>query len=203
MARASTPTLATGTLTASAPSRSVHCHRQGGFTFLEILAVIVIIGITITFASLALSSRAADERLATEADRLHALLSLAAEEAIVQGEQIGLLLAADGYAFYHLEENQWTAYEQGALHERILPEGMRLYLADDGREAVQIPVHKNSSKNPDKDKKVITPQILLLSSGEITPFVLQLRAEHIKAYYQAEGNITGEIKMQRVGEKPA
>ncbi|MGH8454243.1 MAG: type II secretion system minor pseudopilin GspH [Nevskiales bacterium] len=178
-------------------------RHQKGFTLLEILAVIVIIGIVVSFASLSLSSRAADERLTTEAQRLEVLLKLAADEAIVQGEEIGLLVAGDGYAFYHLKENRWAEYEQGSLRERALPEGMNLYLVSDGREDVQIPLPEDQKKNPDDQKKKPSPQILLLSSGELTPFVLQLRAEHLKAFYQAEGKITGQIEMKRIGDKPA
>lgn len=186
-------------MTASLRPRLDRYRQQKGFTLLEILAVVVIIGITITFASLSLGSRAGEDRLASEAERLQALLVLAADEAIVQGEEIGLLVAADGYAFYHLQENQWTAFEQGSLRERSLPAGMTLYLASDGQEDVQIPLPKDQGKNPDKQP---SPQILMLSSGELTPFVLQLRAEHLNAFYQAEGKITGQIEMKRLDGKP-
>lgn len=177
-------------------------RHQTGFTLLEILAVIVIIGIIISFASLSLSSRALEDRLTSEADRLDALLSLAADEAIVQGEEIGLLVAADGYAFYHLDQNEWTPYEQGSLRERELPEGINLTLvADSSSEEVVIPLPGDQGKNPDRSEDALTPQILLLSSGELTPFVLQLYTEHLKAFYQAEGKITGQIEMKRIGGK--
>jgi general secretion pathway protein H len=196
------PILATGTLTADSPLRFCCGRRQQGFTFLEILAVVVIIAITVTFAGLSLSSRAVDERLATEAERLEVLLKLAADEAVVQGEEIGLLVAADGYAFYHLENNQWAAYEEGALRERLLPEGMNLQLASDAGDEVQIPLPENEDRNADQKKRA-QPQILLLSSGEITPFVLRLRAGQHRVYYEAEGRITGQIEMKRIGEKAA
>jgi general secretion pathway protein H len=176
-------------------------RRQKGFTFLEILAVVVIIGITISFASLSLSSRAVDERLATEAERLEALLKLAADEAVIQGEEIGLLVGADGYAFYHLDRNQWAAYEAGPLRERALPEGMSLHLAGDGGEEVQIPLPDETDRSMDKGKKAAQPQILLLSSGELTPFVLQLRIDQLEVVYEAEGKLTGQISMKRIGGK--
>jgi general secretion pathway protein H len=195
----STPISATGTLTADAPLPGACYPRQQGFTFLEILAVVVIIAITVSFASLYLSSRAVEERLVTEADRLEALLRLAADEAVVQGQEIGLLVASDGYAFYHLEQHRWVPYEVGPLRERQLPAGLSLRLVSDGGDTVQIPLPADDEKNPDKDKKTPQPHILLLSSGELTPFVLQLNAEQLTVHYQAEGRITGQIEMKRVG----
>ncbi len=199
----STQILATGTLTANPRVQLGHTGYQKGFTFLEILAVVVIIGITITFASLSLGSRAGEDRLATEADRLHALLVLAAEEAIVQGEQIGLLVASDGYAFYHLKDDKWVGYEQGSLRERRLPEGMSLSLSEEADDKINVIHATTGDRHAGQDNKSVNPQIFMLSSGELTPFTLQLRAQHLKAHYQAEGDITGQIQMKRIGENPA
>lgn len=182
-------------------AQSTNSSDQRGFTLLEILAVLVIISIIVSFAGLSLSSRATDERLENEADQLGALLQLAADEAIVQGEEIGLLIAADGYAFYHLEENQWTAYDAGPLRERNLPPGMNLTLASNDREQVELPLPESADKNAGQDKKKPQPQILLLSSGELTPFVLQLRLERYPVYFQAEGKMTGAITVTRVSAK--
>lgn len=193
--------LATGTLTVKNRACQKPRRSHDGFTLLEILAVIVIIGITVSFASLSLSSRAVDERLVTEADRLLVLLKLAADEAVVQGEELGLLLAGDGYAFYHLEDHKWIAYPEGPLRERTLPDGTRLYLASEGREEFQLPKPKDNDKNAETKKKQTEPQILMLSSGELTPFVLELRAGHLPVYYRVEGKITGQISMERLEEK--
>ena len=195
----STPTSATGTLTAEPGPRP-----QQGFTLLEILAVIVIIAIVVSLAGLRLSARAVDERLATEAERLQVLLRLAADEAVVQGEEIGLLVAADGYAFYHLEQNRWVAYEVGPLRERELPEGMSLNLSQvEDAEEVRLPMPDDAGNSGDKKQKQAAPQILLLSSGELTPFVLQLRLGGHPVYFQSEGKITGTIETRRVEARPA
>lgn len=162
--------------------------------------MVVIIAITITFASLSLSSRAVDERLATEAERLEALLKLAADEAVVQGEEIGLLVASDGYGFYHLENDRWTAYEAGPLRERLLPDGLSLQLAGGADEDFRLPL-PDSEEGDDGEKKQAQPQILLLSSGEITPFVLRLRAGRLAVFYEAEGRITGQIGLKRIGDR--
>jgi general secretion pathway protein H len=185
-------------LTADASRPRALPPQQRGFTFLEILAVVVIIAIIVTFANLALSSRAVDERLATEAQRLEALLRLAADEAVVQGEEIGLLVASDGYAFYHLEQNRWLPYEEGPLRERVLPEGLSLRLVSAGGDEVQLPLPADAEEDGDKQRKRVQPQILLLSSGELTPFVLELGAARLPVRYQAEGRITGQIELKRI-----
>jgi general secretion pathway protein H len=185
-------------LTADAPLPCACRTRQQGFTFLEILAVVVIIAITVSFASLSLSSRAVEERLTTEAERLEALLRLAADEAVVQGQEIGLLVASDGYAFYHYDyaQNRWLPYEEGPLRERQLPEGLSLRLLSESDEALRLPQPQGTEKNsdPDQDKKRVQPHILLL-----TPFVLQLSAAQQAVHYQAEGRLTGQIEMKRIG----
>lgn len=193
------PTSATGTLAAESLPRA-----QRGFTLLEILAVVVIIAIIVSLAGLRLSARAVDERLAREAERLQVLLQLAADEAVVQGDEIGLLVAADGYAFYHLEQNRWIPYETGPLHERQLPEGMSLHLTqDEDVGALQLPLPDTDDRNAGKKSKQPVPQILLLSSGELTPFVLQLRMNGHPVYFQSEGKLTGTLETRRVEASPA
>ena len=44
-----------------------------------------------------------------------------------------------------------------------------------------------------------TRDALFLSSGELTPFVLELRAGRLPVHYRAEGKITGGIEMKRLG----
>lgn len=177
---------------------------QRGFTLLEILAVVVIVAIVVSLAGLRLSARAVDERLAKEAERLQVLLQLAADEAVVQGQEIGVLVASDGYAFYHLEKTGWASYEEGPLRERELPSGMTLHLSQEaaaGVEAFSIPLPED--EGGEKKDKAPAPQILLLSSGELTPFVLRLRLAGHPAYFQSEGRITGTIETRRIDAPPA
>jgi general secretion pathway protein H len=195
---ASTPTLAAG-IWMSDSGRAPYLRSrvgQHGFTLLEILAVVIIIAIIVTFASLSLSGRAQDDRLANEAERMDQLLKLAADQATVQGEQVGMLVASDGYAFYHFDAHHWTAYNDGPLRERHLPEGMRLYFSQDKNNAVQIAAADPPDKD-DKNKDKTAPQILFLSSGELTPFTIELHADNLAAYYRAEGKITGSIDVKR------
>lgn len=164
--------------------------RLRGFTLLELLIVIVIMGLMATFAVLSLGSRALDERLDTEARRLFELITLAAEEAVLQGTELGLIHTADGYAFLVLKDGKWLPFEDaGALRPRTLNEPFFLELRVEDR-----PV---GPARLDDDKVDLKPQVLLLSSGEVTAFRLNLRARNYGVYFQLEGDVLGRLKLER------
>ncbi|MGH8530606.1 MAG: type II secretion system minor pseudopilin GspH [Nevskiales bacterium] len=167
-----------------------------GFTLLELLVVVFIIGITATFAVIAFSGRAVDDRLETEARRLEQLLRLASEEAIVQGIELGFLTDGKTYAFLVADSErgqQWLAYpEDGVLRTRELPEGMELQIAVDD---FDLPAAKKPEKDED-EKDTLTPQIYFLSSGELSPFELELTAEGAKQRYRYAAKLSGEIEVK-------
>ncbi|MDH3714489.1 MAG: prepilin-type N-terminal cleavage/methylation domain-containing protein, partial [Gammaproteobacteria bacterium] len=78
-----------------------------GFTLVEVLVVVLIIGLLFGFAILAINPGSRDARLEKEATRLWRLMLLAAEESLLQARELGVRLADSGYAFYALEEGKW------------------------------------------------------------------------------------------------
>lgn len=134
-----------------------------GFTLLEIMVVLVLVGILSSFALLSVGGGPRD-RLAEEAQRLTALLELHQQEAILNGEPRGVRFTPTGYALLRQDEKgQWQLpAADGALVERQLPEAMALTLWVEGRPA---PLAR-----PDGRAKLV-PHILLLASGETTEFV--------------------------------
>ena len=59
--------------------------RAEGFTLLEILVVMVIIGVLATMVSLSISGRAVDDRMQAESRRVEELLRLASDQAQALG----------------------------------------------------------------------------------------------------------------------
>jgi len=160
-----------------------------GFTLLEILVVVVIIGVIASFAVLSVGSRALDDRLDLEARRLQELISLAADEAVLQGVEIGFLQTADGYAFLLLKDGRWSATDAGPLRGRMLQEPFYLRLQVEGR-----PVAPAETGGADEK---LEPQVLLLSSGEATAFTLELRARDYGPWFALEGDALGRLKLER------
>ena len=137
---------------------------QRGFTLLEILVVLVIIGIVTSMAVLNIGDRK-KEVLQKESQRIVALIKLARDEAILQGREYGLGFWRNHYQFYELdEENSTWSPVQGdrQLRLREIPESLSLTLEMENQEI------NLAAKPPEK------PQIFLLSSGETTAFTLQI-----------------------------
>jgi general secretion pathway protein H len=156
--------------------------RGRGFTLLEILVVVFIIGIVLSLATLAFRDDI-DDRLQTEARRLAALLTLASQEAVLQGSELAVAFTPRGYRFQVLEEGQWTDAADAILRERQLAEDLTLFVEIEG-ETTQ-PAEKDAEKQP--------PRVYLLSSGEITPFTLTLKHTNSTATYQLSGDFGGSF----------
>ncbi len=157
-----------------------------GFTLLELLVVLLIIGIIVSFATLSVGQHAS-RTLQDEAERIHSLLRLAGEEAVLQGRELAMQFNPEGYLFVTLEGADWIAVkEDRLLRERELPPDLTLSLL---LEDVEMDLH--DSENP--------PRVFVLSSGEMTPFVLELGNLEGEAY-TLQGNFTGKLTLARTGE---
>ena len=143
-------------------------------------------------------------QLDEEMRRFTALVDLAGEEATLQGRDLGLHIDDDRYTFYVFDPDQqtWQTLPE-ELRERVLPEGIRLLLVLEGR-----PVTLKSDAAKDDDNKDTSdtnadlgpvPQILVLSSGELTPFQLTMESDNVDYHYEITGQPFGgtEVKLEK------
>ena len=158
--------------------------RAAGFTLLELMAVILIIGIIVSFASLSIgqnTSRIVQE----EVERLHGLIQLAGEEAVLQGRELALEFDRDKYQFLELGGDGWQPIEEDKMfRQRPLPETVELELILEGAETNF------------EDKKNL-PRIFILSSGELSPFSLVLKIDEGEEY-SLQGEFNGNLILKRV-----
>lgn len=146
--------------------------RCAGFTLLELLVVVVIIGILYSVMTLSVGLIATDEReLERDADRLQALLQAASQDAVLQGQEFGLRFSPSGYEFSVLDPvtGEWAVLPAGDLYApRDLGPFYWLELEIDGRRVDLAEPGRRSERDP------YLPQLFLFSSGEISPFRLTI-----------------------------
>lgn len=135
-----------------------------GFTLLEILVVVVIIGVLAAAVVLSVDGGSA-RHLDREAERFRALLGQACEQAELAGRDMGVLMRDDGYGFATQVDGYWKPQpESGELRQRRWIDGLRSLLTRDGRPLVLIGA----------DSRESLPQMICYASGELSPFVLTL-----------------------------
>ncbi|HKI74686.1 MAG TPA: type II secretion system minor pseudopilin GspH [Pseudomonadales bacterium] len=155
--------------------------RRAGFTLIEILVVLFIVSIMtgIVVARLPRFSKTGD--LDTEARRLQQLLGMAKQDALLEANEYGFKPEHTGYRFYIYDDaaQKWTPLADRPFQPRQLEDGIQL-----DAQVEDTDLKLGDSKN---DKAV--PPILLLSSGETTPFqlTLSLPAEHLSRTLVADG----------------
>lgn len=153
------------------------CNSERGFTLLELMTVILLIGL---LASVGLSIDLSDASNTPDqqADRLAQQFALVSQESVLAGRVFGLdfyqLNDAAGYRWLEHDGKQWQPITGTLINESsnefTLPESQQLTLVVDG-EAVEIErMRPLETEHPERT----VPEILVLPTREFTPAVVEL-----------------------------
>jgi general secretion pathway protein H len=151
------------------------------------MVVVVIIGVMLTVSALSLRGDSHAEVMQREAARMVALIDLASQEAVMRNEQLAVRFTDDGYEFMLLQNGRWIPVDDDRpLRPRKLPENIELRL-----ELEDNPPPSLTSEESD------LPQVYLLSSGEMTPFVVTLFSPRSERRIVIKGTLMGNLELEK------
>ncbi len=185
-------TSATKTSSAPAGRPPLIPERPGprGFTLLEVLVVITILAVLT--ATVMLSFTGADRRQALKgaAERVAQRVEMARQRSLTRNREWGIYVEADTYRFaeFDPEQGAWIRQTGRPFDRDDLPDGVRLSL--DVEEYDSLPF--------DEDDEL--PQIVIFSSGEITPFRLRIEPEWRAASWWVESDGLARAEAVTEGE---
>ncbi|PYE33177.1 general secretion pathway protein H [Idiomarina fontislapidosi] len=164
--------------------RSSAC-KQSGFTLVEILVVMAIVGLIAASVVFTVPSMTRDETTPqTAAATLKAQLQWARERAMIEQRPLGLLLQAEGYQFLRWQQTEegwrWQAVTEKGLAAQDYRDNLSLewrideppFIAQEKQ--LEDTLFSPSDDNEDEEQPI--PQLLILPTGELSQFSIQFAA---------------------------
>ena len=175
-------------------------RQQQGFTLLEVLVVVFIVGVIATMFTLAVGvAGGVDRELRQETERLETLIHLALEDSTFQARELGIRFYPQSYEFSVWSRGQiadptddtWMQIEDEVLAPRKLNKSFGFELEIEGRSVVL----ENSAKDVEKSYR---PQIFIFSSGDISDaFVVRIRDRVERRSYTLDVATDGTTEITR------
>ena len=160
-----------------------------GFTLIEVLVVVIIIGVVAGTATLAITGSGSRE-LENAARRAEVRIRLACERALFSGQDIGFSMREGALSFGYLLPDRWLRVKDTpdeALRERTLGDAIAVTVSRDG-----VPLLAETDDITSK------PQFVCYSSGELTPFEFTLAREDVAEQWHLQARLDGELELDRV-----
>ncbi|WP_247749630.1 prepilin-type N-terminal cleavage/methylation domain-containing protein [Pseudoalteromonas viridis] len=185
--------------------------RQSGFSLIEILMVLVIIGFSVNLVTYTLSDDM-EEELEREALRLHSVINMASEFAILNQIELGFHLDKKKLEFLVFDGEKWTAFDAEELYQAVeYSDEYKIELSTEDLAWAQDNMLEQANwrelmGSGDEEsllelKKLKIPQVLLLSSGEVSAFQLSLELEEqSEPVYFIEGEFMAPVNLRKEPE---
>jgi general secretion pathway protein H len=181
------PTSGTGIYRSRAARRA-----NAGFSLLELLIVVVVIGLLVQAVTLSWRTFGRDRDLEQETSRLRSVIDLLHEEALMQSRDYGIMFTETGYRFYvfDYQELAWAVPPADrVLEQYTLPRQLEMSLVLDGRD---VPLEPNFEA---QDVENPEPQVMLLASGEVTPFTIEMEGAGFDGRFELSAELDGKTSV--------
>jgi general secretion pathway protein H len=161
--------------------------RHRGYTLIELIIVILIIGLISAVILLRSGAVRFERKVTVFAEQLQSFIQVCQQQAILQPALIGIMIQADDYQAYYFSDEEPPHWQSLATRDsfwqiRSVPKDIDLHL---------------SSLNSQKTGG-FAPQIVIQSNGDLTPFTIDIGYVGAAAHYRVLGNDAGEILLQEL-----
>lgn len=162
---------------------------MGGFTLVEILVVLTIVGVMVGGALLSLGIVGVDRRHVEDAERLTALLSYLRDRAELEGRGYGVAVDREGYRVWRFEPRQrsWVLATETTMRPRRWRSDTPIELRLDGR-LVQL-------MNSPEAARAAPPQLGIDAVGEFTVFSIRFFGPPDTETLELAPDADGELRL--------
>ena len=158
--------------------------RQSGFTLIEIMVVLVLLGIILSIAVIGGGNRQGDQ-LEEDVRRLLQIIKLAQEEAIINHQEMAVKFGEHHYELqlFDAEKKAWLEISDPLMfRRRDLDEAYKIRLLQDG---ISVSLDEEDSG-----------RVMIYSSGEMTPFELEISLPDTEIKYRMLGTMVGALDVE-------
>ncbi len=137
---------------------------NSGFTLIEILVVLIVVGLLASLAVFTLGGSSRQRELENEVRELYLLMQTASEQAVLNNLEMGVRLEEGGYQFVAFQDQtaRWKASGERIFQPGAFPDWLV------ATEYIENDAPRLASK---EDREL--PDVVFFSSGETTPFQIE------------------------------
>jgi general secretion pathway protein H len=158
--------------------------RNRGFTLWEMLIVVIIITVSTSVILLSTSLGRDSNDLKVLGSDMSKLMRLLYQEAIFENRNFAISLKHDGYQVLEYDGQEWNVSDQTLFRRIKLNEVQSSTLVVENLAVKSV------------DQEALIPHIIILASGEMTPFEWTINDETTKNSIVLEGDLLGKIRME-------
>ena len=160
-----------------------NAHTIGGFTYIELLAVVSIIGLIISLVIVRIDTD--QDRIAfLEARRFAELVEVTRDESIINGKPMGIYvdMAGKNYRFAYFEDSwRWIGSDDREFRNREVPDTVAMVIIRSSMDIEDTDQNFDDSGNGDNQRQPprVVPHIVVEPSGLVTDFVMKFSGSEV------------------------
>lgn len=156
--------------------------RQQGFTLIEVMLVMVLIGLIVSAVTFNPLNNRPEDKLEDASARFTGIFNVAAEYGLLNNIELGLIVKKSGYQFVAYNGTRWQPIsDQASMSEVELPEILEIRIELDDLpidekneflDAKSLFDEEDDFRGKKEKEEKLLPQIFILSGGDFTSFKL-------------------------------